>query len=236
MSALPPDESLPPPRETAPANAAFGIPVQWRHRLVVLCFYIVLLVLGWLISRQFQAFSAMELGPTSDPMVRKMIIMAALLFVLTSALPFVPGAEIGLGLLFLFGAPLAPLVYGCMVLALVIAFLIGRLVPSACLGALFGYVRFNRAADLVEQLNGISPEERLNLLIERTPSRFVPLLLKYRYLAIMLALNVPGNTVIGGGGGIALAAGMSGLFTFGWFLVALATAIAPVPLLFFLMG
>lgn len=236
MSALPPDKNAPSSDEGERAETRFGIPAHWRHRLVMLCLYIVLLALGWLISRQFEAFSSMELGPTSDPMVRKLIITAALLFVLTSALPFVPGAEIGLGLLLLFGAPLAFLVYACMVTALVIAFLIGRMVPSTYLTALFRYVRFNRAANLVEQMDNISAKERLDLLMERAPSRLIPLLLKHRYLAIMLAFNLPGNTVIGGGGGIAMVAGMSGLFTFGWFLLAVVVAIAPVPLFFFLMG
>lgn len=236
MSAPPPDKNAPPSDESARTEPSFGIPVHWRHRLVMLCLYIVLLALGWFISRQFEAFSAMELGPTSDPMVRKLILTAALLFVLTSALPFVPGAEIGLGLLLLFGAPLAFLVYACMVTALVIAFLIGRMVPCTYLAALFAYVRFNRAANLVEQMGTISAQERLDLLMERAPSRFVPLLLKHRYLAIMLAFNLPGNTVIGGGGGIAMVAGMSGVFTFGWFLLAVVVAIAPVPLFFFLMG
>lgn len=236
MSALPPDKNAPSSDESERAEPSFGIPVHWRHRLVMLCLYIVLLALGWFISRQFEAFSAMELGPTSDPMVRKLIITAALLFVLTSALPFVPGAEIGLGLLLLFGAPLAFLVYACMVTALVIAFLIGRMVPCTYLAALFAYVRFNRAANLVEQMGTISAQERLDLLMERAPSRLIPMLLKHRYLAIMLAFNLPGNTVIGGGGGIAMVAGMSGVFTFGWFLLAVVVAIAPVPLFFFLMG
>lgn len=246
MSTLPPEDALPPeprlqpsPEPTPPTMLGIALPalaVHWRHRLVVLCFYVALLVLGWLISQRFEAFSSMELGPTSDPMVRQLILIAALLFVLTSALPFVPGAEIGFGLLLLFGAPLAVLVYGCMVSALVIAFIIGRMVPCTYLAALFSYLRFNRAANLIDQLAATSPAERLNLLMERAPSRFVPLLLKHRYLALMLALNVPGNTIIGGGGGIAMVAGMSGLFKFGWFVLAVALAIAPVPLFFFLMG
>lgn len=216
--------------------AWLDMPVRWRRRLVVIALYLALIGLGWFISLQFEAISAMDLGPTSDPMVRRLIMMAALLFVFTSALPFVPGAEIGLGLLLLFGAPLALLVYGCMVLALMVAFLIGRMVPCTLLAAFFGYLRFQRAADLVCQLDKKTPAERLDMLLERAPRRFIPMLLKHRYLALMLALNVPGNTVIGGGGGIAMVAGMSGLFSLGWFALAIAVAIAPIPLFFFLMG
>ncbi|GAB5509543.1 MAG: hypothetical protein Rhims3KO_09440 [Hyphomicrobiales bacterium] len=236
MSAPPPDKTAPSASEPEVSAPVVGIPVHWRHRIVIAALYLFLIIVGWFISRQFEAFSSMELGPTSDPMVRKLIMIAALLFVLTSTLPFVPGAEIGLGLLLLFGAPLAILVYGCMVTALVLAFLIGRMVPCTFLTALFGYLRFHRAVNLVVLLENKSPADRLDLLLERAPSRFVPVLLRHRYLALMLALNVPGNTVIGGGGGIAMVAGMSGLFSFGWFLLAVAVAIAPVPLAFFLMG
>jgi hypothetical protein len=36
--------------------------------------------------------------------------------------------------------------------------------------------------------------------------------LRRRYIAPALALNIPGNALIGGGGGIALFAGVSGLY------------------------
>lgn len=35
-----------------------------------------------------------------------------------------------------------------------------------------------------------------------------------RYVALAVLLNIPGNVVIGGGGGIAFAAGMTRLFSF----------------------
>ena len=68
------------------------------------------------------------------------------------------------------------------------------------------------------------------------PKRVVPVFLKHRSIAIMVALNVPGNAVIGGGGGIALLAGMSGLFTFPRFLASVSLAALPVPLFVILTG
>ena len=65
---------------------------------------------------------------------------------------------------------------------------------------------------------------------------YIPWLLKHRYIAVIVALNVPGNALIGGGGGIALLAGMSGLFTFPRYLAALALAVLPVPLFVLIMG
>ena len=72
----------------------------------------------------------MMVMPANEIAVHRMIMGATAAFVILLAIPFVPGAEIGLTLLAVFGAAIAPLVYGATVLALVIAFLIGRLIPD----------------------------------------------------------------------------------------------------------
>jgi len=66
---------------------------------------------------------------------------------------------------------------------------------------------------LREEIEPLEKKERLNLLIDRAPKRLLPLLLRHRYLALAAALNIPGNYIIGGGGGIALFAGVSRLFS-----------------------
>jgi hypothetical protein len=43
-------------------------------------------------------------------------------------------------------------------------------------------------------------------------------------------LNIPGNIVIGGGGGIAMIAGLTGLYSFPRYLLTIAIAVAPIPL------
>ena len=58
------------------------------------------------------------------------------------------------------------------------------------------------------------------------------LLLVYR--ASDSLTDVPGNVVLGGGGGIALLAGFSGRFRYWAFLAVCSVAVAPVPILFFL--
>ena len=58
---------------------------------------------------------------------------------------------------------------------------------------------------------------------------------RHRYLATMVLLNMPGNSLVGGGGGIAFVCGMSGKFSLAGFAAAVAIAVAPVPLLFLLM-
>jgi hypothetical protein len=55
-------------------------------------------------------------------------------------------------------------------------------------------------------------------------------LLRHRYLALALALNPPGNVVLGGGGGVALAAGCNRPFSLPGVALTVALATAPAPL------
>ena len=99
------------------------------------------------------------------------------------------------------------------------------------LGA-FKFFGLDRAAKLTQQLGPLSAPERLEFLTERAPSRILPFLLRHRYLALLVVLNLPGNSIIGGGGGIALLAGISGIYRFPAFLLTVLLAVAPVPLVF----
>lgn len=157
-------------------------------------------------------------------------------YMLASAIPFVPGAEIGLALIAVFGARVALLVYVCMICALSLSFLIGRLVPAHWLVCVFSYLRLHRAAGLVRGLAAKSPEACAAHLRENTNNRILLALLGYRYIALALAINVPGNTVLGGGGGLALFAGMSRLFSPIGFFATLLVAVAPIPLTVLMMG
>lgn len=157
-------------------------------------------------------------------------------YALLLAIPFVPGIEISLGLISTFGSAVAVQVYLGTVAAFVLSYLIGRLVPSALLSAFFRSTGLTSAGAFVERLRPLSEKERLTLLVEQAPRRFVPVLLRYRYIALVLALNLPGNAVLGGGGGIALLAGISGMFAFPKYLIATSVAALPIPLATLLFG
>ena len=72
--------------------------------------------------------------------------------------------------------------------------------------------------------------------MQNSPSRGVPALVRHRHLALAGALNLPGNFLIGGGGGIALIAGVSKLYSVTGFVLTSAIAVAPVPLAVYLLG
>ncbi|MEZ5856051.1 MAG: hypothetical protein R3D67_15375 [Hyphomicrobiaceae bacterium] len=159
------------------------------------------------------------------------LILAALaIYVVLLAIPFVPGMEISVAIFGALGSAAAMPIYFATVLALSIAFLAGRLIPPRLITRTFRALGLTRAAELVEGMEPLNAQQRLDLVMENAPTRIVPLIVRHRYIALIVALNTPGNAILGGGGGIALAAGLSGIFSLPGFLGAIILAVLPVPL------
>ncbi len=177
-----------------------------------------------------------EIRPRNDHMIHGIIIISLVVYTVLIAIPFVPSVEVGWGLMLLLGADLAPLVYLFTVVGLSASYIVGRLIPESRLQTFLEEFSLTRASQLVGKLKTLDTEQRLSLLLARAPAKFIPTLVRHRYLAVAVALNIPGNTVIGGGGGISLVAGMSRLFGFCRFVLTLAVAVAPVPLLIVIFG
>lgn len=159
-----------------------------------------------------------------------------LLYALLIALPFVPGIEIGLSLLVVSGADVAPAVWIATTLGLSLAYMAGCKVPYRWLHRVFWDLRLTGACRLLEKFERMPVQRRAALLQSWLPTRLAPMLVRYRYLALAVLINIPGNAVIGGGGGIALMTGMSGLFRPPLAMATIALATAPVPLAVWLLG
>lgn len=212
-------------------EAHAGLPLYLKLLLIVAI--IVLLNSGgnWL-AHQIDV----QIFPRHGPMLHAILLGAVAVYILLMAIPFMPGIELGLGLMLLMGSKGAVLVYLCTLAALSISFVIGRNVPPRLVHRLLNWLHLYKASGLIAELEPLGYGERLALLHSKAPSRFTPFLLKHRYLAIAVALNLPGNGLIGGGGGIGLITGMSRIVKFHVYLILLALAVAPVPLWFFLQG
>jgi len=178
----------------------------------------------------------LQIRPDNEQQVHKAIMIGAVAYIGLLAMPVVPGAEIGIALLAGFGAAIAPLIYVCTVAAMMLAFKIGRFLPISALERLLRVLRLRRAADLVARAAPLSKDERVALLLEGQSKRVLHLALRYRYVAMAVAVNTPGNSIIGGGGGIMIIAGLSGIFTpLSTFLTVLL-AVSPVPLAVIFLG
>jgi hypothetical protein len=210
---------------------SFSLRLAWKVALLV-----CLIVAGKLSGQWVEGRLATHLTPSTEPAVHRALMLAVALYVVLMALPFVPGVEIGLTLIAMFGAKIVPIVYGATVLALFCSFMVGRLLPETAVPRLLDGLRLHRAAAAIRRLEALPREQRLEVLVQNAPSRIVPLLLRHRYLALMVALNIPGNALVGGGGGIGLAAGHSRLFGTGGYLAAIVVAVAPVPLAVIIFG
>ena len=174
--------------------------------------------------------------PSNEKQVHRLLMIGAVAYVGLLALPFVPGAEIGLAMLTAFGAAIAPLVYAATVAAMMLAYLFGRLLPAETLAWLLSKLRLRRASNLVSRAALLPPADRLDLLLDAAPPRMVGLALQHRYVALAVLVNTPGNALIGGGGGIMLMAGMSGIFAPVQTFIAIAVAVSPVPIAVMVFG
>jgi hypothetical protein len=178
----------------------------------------------------------LQIRPDNEQQVHRMIMFGAAAYIGLLALPFVPGAEIGLAMLAAFGAAIAPLIYVCTVLSMVLAYTAGRFLPIDVLRRALTALRMHRAADLIARAAPLSGEDRVAMLLQGQSARALQLAVRWRYVALAVAVNTPGNSIIGGGGGIMLMAGLSGIFSPLATVATVALAVSPVPLAMVVFG
>lgn len=212
-----------------------AIRMPWRGlfkiAMLVLVVVVANLAAGWVAG-----LLDFQLLPSNEELVHRVIMTSAVVYAVLLAVPFVPGVEIGLALIAVLGPRIVFLVYVSTVAGLSLSFAIGRLISLKGLIKLFDDLRLERASRLLATIEPMSRDERLAFLHSRAPQRFVPFLLRHRYLSLAVLFNLPGNFIIGGGGGIAMIAGVSGLYSTPAFLATLALAVSPVPIAILVFG
>lgn len=177
-----------------------------------------------------------EVRPSNEDLVHRMVMISAVAYALLIAIPFVPGVEIGLTLIGMLGPAIVFLVYLSTLAGLSTSFIVGRLISLEGLIGLLDDLRVRKASSLLRTIAPMAMDDRLAFLVANAPGRFIPFLLRHRYIALAIVLNLPGNIVIGGGGGIALMAGASRLYSVPGFLATIVLAVAPVPLAILVFG
>ena len=204
-----------------------------KMAVAITIFLGILLFLNYGVGR-IADLIAFQMWPRHVNLAVFIVFASAALYIVLTVLPFMPGIEVGLMLMAMLGVEGIVLAYLCTVLALSLSFLAGRLIPPRLVARILGWLTLHRARKLVTDLEPLGPEERLLFLTRSAPSRIVPFLLRHRYLVLAVLFNLPGNAIIGDGGGIGLIAGMSRLFPFPKYVLLVSVAITPVPLLFLL--
>lgn len=208
-------------------------PTTFRTRCGAICR--ILLRLGAVLLIAFGIHQLMGwvtgLALFEDNRLRMGMLVAFLVaYALLISVPFVPGVEIGLSLMVMEGAWIAPFIYISTVAGLSLAYGIGEWVPYARLHRVFEDLRLKKACHLLEAAQPLSRAQRLEVLGARAPAWLRPMATRYRYVLLGILVNVPGNAVLGGGGGILFTAGLSRLFLPMQTLLTILIAVAPVPL------
>lgn len=181
---------------------------------------------SWLIAKL-----EIQIWPEHLEIVDRAVLISVIVYMGLMAAPFLPGIEMGLALMILLGPKGVFVIYVCTLVALTISFGLGRLFPTHLLVSLLRWLNLTHAAALLKSFAAIPPEKRLEYLAERVPTQIIPALLKRRYLLLAILFNMPGNALIGGGGGIAMMAGMSRLYSFPMYFFLISIAILPGPIL-----
>lgn len=198
--------------------------------------YSALLAAGWITGDLVLGITIPEMRPMNEPWIHRLVMGSLIIFVLAAAIPFVPGAEIGFALLLMFGAQASPMVYAGMVGALVLSFALASFVPLPVLSRFANWLRLKRTAGFVNELANAPLQDRTDVVSRKFDSRFGNIMVKNRYVVLAVLLNLPGNSALGGGGGLAFIAGISGLYRFWAYLITVLIAVAPIPLIFLVLG
>jgi len=82
----------------------------------------------------------------------------------------------------------------------------------------------------------LSGDDRVAMLLQGQSARALRVAVRYRYVALAVAVNTPGNSIIGVGGGIMLMAGLSGIFSPLATVATIAVAVSSVPLAMAVFG
>jgi len=158
-----------------------------------------------------------------------------LIYAICMILPFMPAIELGLILLVMLDIQGILMLYLVTVFSLSISYTIGSLVPGQVLKRLFQYLHFYKAADLLCARGECNEKQQINRFLEHAPTRLIPFLLRHRYCVFGVAVNTPGNMLLGGAGGIAMMSGVSRLFNFRTFVLAVMISVLPLPVIVILM-
>jgi hypothetical protein len=204
--------------------------VTWSilAKLSAIAFLVVLanIATSWLIDRL-----DIQIWPEYLEIVDRAVLIAVVLYICLMATPFLPGIEMGLALMMVLGPKCIVVAYICTLIALSISFGLGRLFPAHLLVSLLQWLSLTRAAASLTNFDATPPGKRLEYLAAQSPTPTVPALMTHRYLFLALLLNLPGNALIGGGGGIGMMAGMSRLYSFTAYFFLICVAILPGPTL-----
>jgi hypothetical protein len=189
------------------------------------------MLLLWVAGSWSGQYLHSQLWPFDTEQTVLFIGLLVLVYAVCMILPFMPAIELGLVLLAMLDIQGVLMLYLVTVVALMTSYGIGRLIPIDVLKRFFDFLHFPKASELLCSAEVCNEKEQIDRFIEHAPKRMIPFLLRHRYCVFAVAINTPGNMIIGGAGGIAMMSGLSRLFGFRQFALTILIAVSPLPIL-----
>ena len=192
-------------------NKAVALHSQKVYKIARLLFFIAIVIaIGYFLLGGSDKL-AMHIQRSSTPSW-VWLLLCCFIYAMVLMIPFAPGMELGVLIMAMFTTTGIVAAWMTTVIALALAFTIGRTGQH--------YLWVQRLLFLVHS------KQSLPSYIQWVRTT----LAKYPYLTVALLLNIPGNTFIGGVGGIAIVAGAMGSVSLKGFIVTVAVASSFVPI------
>ena len=192
--------------------------------------WVVLIVFGHYLSHLEPVDIRATLTALREAMGMGALIAGAVTLAVLLGLPFVPSVEMGLMMMAVFGRDGAVAAWLATIAGLSLAYAAGRYMPVDWVH------HWLERHGLLKPGPGTG-KSVLARFVDRTSMtntrrrRVAAYLLRHRYLLFAVLINMPGNSVLGGGGGIALLSGFARLYRWPRFLLTVSLASLPIPLL-----
>lgn len=177
-----------------------------------------------------------QIWPEHLEVIELMWLAMAVTYIVLMTMPFVPGIEIGFVLMMTLGDGGILLVYLATQLSLSISFWLGHLLPTDKLAGAIKLVGMNKAASLLTRAQNVGCDQRGQWLGRHFDSRIGRWLVNHQSTSLAIAINLPGNAIVGGAGGIGMLVGSSGLLCYRRYALVMAIATAPLPLAMTILG
>jgi hypothetical protein len=200
--------------------------------IVATAIWVVLIVFGHYLSHLEPVDIRATLTALREAMGMGALVAGALALAILLGLPFVPSVEMGLMMMAVFGREGAVAAWLATIAGLSMAYAAGRYMPV-------DWVRHWLERHGLLKAGPEAGKPMLARFVDRTNltntrgRRVAAYLLRHRYLLFAVLINTPGNSVLGGGGGIALMSGFARLYRWPRFLLTVALASLPIPILVF---
>lgn len=195
--------------------------------------WVGLIVAGHYLSHLDAPAIRQTLADLHEAMGMGALLASAVALAILLGLPFMPSVEMGLMMMAVFGREGAVAAWLATIAGLALAHAAGRYMPVEWLRHWMERQGLMSADSSDGQSPMLALMDRMHISPQRG-HRLGAFLFRHRYLLFAALINMPGNSILGGGGGIALVSGFTRLFRWPHFVLTTALASLPIPLLVFL--